>query len=207
METTMSDTSSAHAIVTWTKQRLDEMDAILASLEAKAGQIKSDTKLKADQLIADLEKQRTDFQAQAKAQVEEGEVALQASKAQLETQWNSFEEQVRTYFDTVGKEFAQQQTTFQDVAAAHAKAWRESADKLHEAAGKLAAEKRTSVDAAVVQMRSDAAEAETRLLKLKQAGGETWAAMSAALAQSRKAFDEANQKAWGALSRAGQSKA
>ena len=49
-------------------------------------------------------------------------------------------------------------------------------------------------------MHADAAEAS--LQKLNQAGGETWAALSSALAQSRKAFDEANQKAWNAHKRA-----
>jgi hypothetical protein len=51
-------------------------------------------------------------------------------------------------------------------------------------------------------MKADAAEAETRLQKLKQAGSESWSALSAALAESRKAFDRANQKAWDALKRA-----
>ena len=52
------------------------------------------------------------------------------------------------------------------------------------------------------QMKADAAEAEARLQKLKQAGSESSAAMSAALAGSRKAFDQGNQKAWDALKRA-----
>jgi hypothetical protein len=202
MEAIMPEKSSAHAYLNWTKQRLDEMDAILASIEAKAGQITADTKSKADQLVADLVKRRADFQAKAKAQAEAGEAALKASKAQLEAQWNSFEGEVKTYFETVGKEITQQQAAFRDVAAAHAKAWLEAADKFHDAAAKVAAEKRASVDAAVAQMRADAAEAETRLQKLRQAGGDSWAALSAALAQSRKAFDEANQKAWDALKRA-----
>jgi hypothetical protein len=48
-------------------------------------------------------------------------------------------------------------------------------------------------------MKSDASEAEARLQKLKQAGGESWSVLSAALAESRKAFDQANQAAWDAL--------
>jgi len=48
-------------------------------------------------------------------------------------------------------------------------------------------------------MKSDGAEAEARLQKLKQTGSETWAALSAGLAESRKAFDGANQKAADAL--------
>ena len=127
---------------------------------------------------------------------------MQAGKAQLESQWHGFEAQVKTYFDTVGRQIEQQQAPFRDVAAAQAKAWREAADKLHSEAAKVAAARRADVDAAVKQMKADAAEAEARLQKLKQAGGESWAAMSAALAKSRKAFDQANQKAWDALKRA-----
>ena len=51
-------------------------------------------------------------------------------------------------------------------------------------------------------MKADASEAEARLQKLKQAGSESWAALSAALEESRKAFDRANQAAWEALKRA-----
>jgi hypothetical protein len=86
------------------------------------------------------------------------------------------------------------------------KAWREAADKLHDAAIKVAGDKRASVDAAIKQMKADAAEAEARLQKLKQAGSESWAALSAALGESRKAFDRANQKVADELKRAGASK-
>ena len=198
----MAKQSSMHAYLNWTKQRIDEMDATLASLEKKAGQVKAESKKKAEQTIADLKKRRDEFQANAKAQSQAGEAALQANKTQLEAQWRGFEAQVKTYFDTVGKQIEQQQATFGEVAAAQAKAWREAADKLHGEATKVAAAQRADVDAAVKQMKTDAAEAEARLQKLKQAGSESWAAMSSALAESRKAFDQANQKAWDALMRA-----
>jgi hypothetical protein len=202
LEATMAEQSSMHAYLSWTKQRIDEMDATLASLEAKAGQVKAESKAKGDQLLADMKKRRDEFQAKAKAQVQAGEAAMQASKAQLESQWHGFESQVKTYFDTIGKEVEQQQATFRDIAAAQAKAWREAADKLHSEASKVVTTRRADVDAAVKQMKSDAAEAEARLQKLTQAGSETWAALSAALAGSRKAFNQANQKAWEALKRA-----
>ncbi|MCC2654567.1 MAG: hypothetical protein K0Q60_4733 [Microvirga sp.] len=51
-------------------------------------------------------------------------------------------------------------------------------------------------------MNADAANAEARLHKLKRAGGESWSALSAALAESRKAFDRANQEAGAAFQRA-----
>ncbi len=202
----MPDKSGIHEFLNWSKQRLDEMDATLASLEAKASQVKADVRVKADQQVAELKKRREEFQAKAQAQAEAGEAALQATKSKLDAQWSSFEGLVKTYFETVGKEMTQQQATFRDVAESHAKAWREAAQKFHDAAAKLAAEKRASVDTAVSQMRADAREAEARLDKMKQAGAESWMALSAALTQSRKAFDEANQKTWDALKRASPSK-
>ena len=198
----MPEHSSMHSYLNWTKERLDEMDATLASLEAKASQVKADSKAKADQLITDLKKRRDEFQVKVKAQSQAGEAALQAIKTQLEPQWQAFEAHVKTYFETVGKQIELQQATFRDVATAQVKAWREAADKVHDAAAKVATEKRANVDAAVKQMKADAAEAEARLQKLKQAGKESWAALSAALAESRKAFDEANQKASDELKRA-----
>ena len=168
----MTDQSSMHAYLNWTKQRIDEMDATLASLEAKAGQMKADSKIKTDQLVADLKKRRDEFQAQAKAQAQAGETALQAGKAQLEVQWKAYEAQVKTYFDTAGKQLEQQQATFRDVANAQIKAWREAAETFHKELGKVATARQGDVDAAVKQMKADAAEAESRLQKLKQAGNE-----------------------------------
>ena len=131
-----------------------------------------------------------------------GEAAAQADIGPLESQWHDFEAQVKTYFETVGKQVEQQQAAFQDVAAAQAKAWRDAADKFLNEAAKLAAARRADVDAAVKQMNADAAEADARLQKLKQAGSDSWATLSAALADSRKAFDRTNQEAWEALKRA-----
>jgi hypothetical protein len=198
----MPEHSSIHPYLNWAKERLDEMDATLASLEGKASQVKADPKAQADKLIGELKKRRDEFQAKFKAQAQAGEAALQAIKPQLESQWQAFEAQVRIYFDTVGKQIELQQATFRDVAAAQVKAWREAADKVHNAATKVAAEKRANLDTAVKQMKADAVEAEARLQKLKQAGKESWAALSAALAESRKAFDRANQKASDELKRA-----
>jgi hypothetical protein len=198
----MPEHSSMYSYLNWTKERLDEMDATLASLEAKASQVKADSKAKADHLIADLKKRRDEFQVKVKAQAQAGGAALQAIKTQLEPQWQAFEAHVKTYFETVGKQIELQQATFRDVATAQVKAWREAADKVHDAGAKVATEKRANVDAAVKQMKADAAEAEAQLQKLKQAGKESWAALSAALAESRKAFDQANQKASDELKRA-----
>ena len=195
----MPEQSSLHVYLNWAKERIDEMDAALASFEAKATEAKADLKPKVDQLIVDLKKRRDEFQASLKTQAEAGEAAWERAKADMEAQWSDFEAQVKTYFDSVGKQIEQQQATFKDVAAAQSKAWREAADKLHDAASKIAAARRADVEAALKQMKSDASEADARLQKVRQAGGDSWSVLSAALAESRKSFDQANQAAWDAL--------
>ena len=198
----MSNHSSVHPYLNWTKQRIDEMDATLASLEAKAGQVQAESKVKANQLIAELKKQRDEFQAQAKKQAAASEAAWKINKAQFDSQWKAFEGQVKTYIDTVAKQAPQQQALFRDVATAQVKAWREAADTIQDTASKFAAGRRADVDAAVKRMMADAAEAESRLQKINQTGQQSWAALSAALAESRKAFDNANQAAWDAVKKA-----
>lgn len=202
----MAEQSSLHPYLNWTKQRIDEMDATLASLEAKAIQLQGDSKVKADQIIADMKKQRDEFQTTAKSQVQAAGAALEANKKQLESQWRDFEAEVKTYFDTVGKQGEQQWVTFQNIAAAQAKAWRQAADIFYGEVGKIAAARRADVDAAIKQMKADAAEAETRLKKLEQVGSQSWAALGAALSESRKAFDRANEKTGEALKSAGTEK-
>jgi hypothetical protein len=53
------------------------------------------------------------------------------------------------------------------------KAWREAADRFHEGAARLAADRRAGVDTAVKQMKAGAVEVEVRLQKLRQARNES----------------------------------
>jgi len=104
----MPDQSSMHPYLSWAKQRIDEMDATLASLEARASESKADTKAKAGELIADMKKRRDEFQANVKAQAEAGEAAWQTAKTQLESQWHGFQTEVNTYFEWDAKQLEQQ---------------------------------------------------------------------------------------------------
>ena len=195
----MTQHSIMHTYLNWAKERIDEMDATLASLEAKVGEMQAETKVKADQLIAELAKRRDEFQARVNEQAKAGEAAWERTKPELESRWNEFEAQVKTYIESLGKQVQQQQATFQEVAAAQMKAWRDTADSLRDAAAMVAIARRADIDAAIEQMKAAGSEAEARLQKLKQGGSESWTAYGTALAESRKAFDRANQAAWAAL--------
>lgn len=190
------------AYFAWARERLDEMEAMLASLESKASQAQVESKANADRLIADLRKRRDAFRENVKKLSRAGEATVQSTKAQLESDWDHFEAQVDKYFEAVGKQIERQQATFRDAAAAQAKAWNDAVERLSNEAARMAATRRADVDAALEHMKAQAADAESRLQKLKQAGGESWSALSVALIESRKAFDKANQTAWDAFRQA-----
>ena len=192
----MAEHGSLHPFLDWMKQRMDEMDAVVASLESKAGKLKADSAPKATKLLADLKKRRAKFRVNAKAELEAAERLLKTGKAQLETQWKGFEGRAQTYLKGLNKQAGQHQATFRGVATAHIKAWGEVQKQLQAEAAKLTATQRVKVDAALKQMKTQAKEAEQRLKKLTQTGDRSWASLNAALTQSRKAFDQASREAW-----------
>jgi hypothetical protein len=70
------------------------------------------------------------------------------------------------------------------------------------AAGEFAADRRKEIEASVSRMRADAATADQKLQKLAGAGNQSWAALNAALAETRGVFDRANQSVRDAFNKA-----
>ena len=189
----MRTQSSIHFYVNWAKERLDEMDATLTSLEGKVGGVQADARDKANKVLADLRKKRDDFRDTVKKQSEASEAAWISAKAQLESEWSSFEAEVKKYVENFAQQIEQQQATFSLQAAAQLNAWREAVDKLGSAANEFAAERRGEIDATLQRMKADAEAAEAKLQKLNQAGAQSWSVLMAALTETRAAFDRASQ--------------
>jgi hypothetical protein len=194
--------SSAHFFLSWAKERIDEMDATLASLESKAGQMQADTRAKADQVIAEMKKKRDEFERTVTKQAEVGEAAVDGAKVRLETEWKAFQTETARYLETFGKGIEQQRAVFQSQVTAQLNAWHETADKLNTAGKEFAIERRREIDMTVSRMKADAATAEKKLQDLARAGTESWSALNAALAETRATFDRANQAAREAFKRA-----
>jgi hypothetical protein len=95
----MPTQSSAHFFLNWGKERIDEMDATLASLESKAAEMRAESRDKADKFIADLRKKRDEFESTVKKQAEAGQAAREVAKARLETQWKGFETEIKKCLD------------------------------------------------------------------------------------------------------------
>ena len=198
----MSGQGNIHFFANWAKERLDEMDATLTSLEGNAAEVQADAQDKARKVLAELRKTRDGFRDAIKKQTGANEAAWTSAKTRLETEWSAFEAEVKKYVESYGKQFELQQATFKLQAAAQLKAWRDAADKLASAASEFASGRRDEIETNVNRMKADAVAAEEKLLKLNLAGSQSWSALTAALTETRAVFDRANQAAWEALKRA-----
>ena|ERR1700758_2568078 len=195
--------SNIHFYVNWAKERLDEMEAVLTSLEGRIGEVQADARDKAEKALADLRKGRDIFQDAVKKQAQANEAAWTSAKAKLEPEWNTFEAEVKKYIENFGKQIEQQRATFELQSAAQLKAWREAADKLAGDAGQFATERQAEINTAVKRMQADAVAAEEKLQKqMEQMGAQSWSALMAVLTETRAAFDRANQAAREAFKRA-----
>jgi hypothetical protein len=201
-EQQMSHDSSIHYFLNWAKGRIDEMDAAVASLEAKAGEVQADLRGKANEALTNLRKKSDDIKAVVKKQAEDNEVQWNSIKGQLEGEWTHFETEMRKYVETFGDKVKQQQSTFMLQSDAQLKAWRDAADKFHTAGTKFATDRRTEFDATVTRMKADAGAAEEKLDKLRGAETASWSALMAGLTETRASFDRANQSAREAFKKA-----
>jgi ElaB/YqjD/DUF883 family membrane-anchored ribosome-binding protein len=201
-EEKMPKHNSAHFFLNWSKERIDEMDAALVSLEATAGKVQADLRAKAERALAELRNSRDHFRDTVRKLRESDETAWTGAMARLEPEWIRFESDVKKYVENFSKELKQQQEIFKLQADAQLKAWREAADKLQTTASQFAVTHRKEVDATVARLKAEAVAAEARLRKLGQTGGESWATYMAALAETRSVFDRANQSAREAFKKA-----
>lgn len=195
----MAQHSSIHFYFDWAKERLDEMDATIASLETHADRVHATDAKAAREFRAELRERRDAFKDAFDKQDKTSESAWVRAKGQLERAWADFEGSVTTYIGRFDKTIEEGRETFRNAAAAQLKAWREAADRLHVAGAALAADSRADVEAAVQRMKAEASKEEARLM---QFSADSWAAFSSALDQSRAVFERAIRDSSEALKRA-----
>ena len=193
---------SVHVSIDWAKERLDEMDATLASLEKKVGELKSENRAAAERAIVEMREQREAFKQTIEAKKQASEAEWQQTKAMLESRWIAFEAAVQKWVDATGQLVAEQNEMFVARAEAQFKAWQDMIDQLEASTKGVAADRKREIDSAVATIRTDAKATKAKLEALNRSGKESWTALTQALAESRASFDRANQTASDAFKRA-----
>jgi hypothetical protein len=77
----MATQSSVDFFHNWAKERIDEMDATVASLKSKAAELRAESRVKADHFIADLRTKRDEFEVTVKPSARTSSSTKLSSKA------------------------------------------------------------------------------------------------------------------------------
>jgi ElaB/YqjD/DUF883 family membrane-anchored ribosome-binding protein len=194
--------SGVHLYLDWAKERLDEVDATVASLVKTAGKVQGEARTKADHALSDIRARGDAFRKAIAAQREGSEAAWSKAKTVLEADWKAFEASVQEYVDAAGQKVEEQKAAFQARADAQMKAWRKATEQMSTTAAGFAAGNREEVDSAVKRMVAEATTAQAKLDKLGKAGTESWSAMRTALGETRATFDRASQAVYDAFKHA-----
>ena len=194
--------SRVHVSIDWAKERLDEMDATLASLEKKLGDLKSENRAKAERAIAEMREQREALRQAIEAKKDASEAEWQQTKATVETRWTAFEAAAQKWVDATRQDIADQNEIFVARAEAQLKARNDIIDQLETSAKASASDRKREIESAIATIRADREVVQARLEALKRSGKEMRTALANALDESRAAFDRANQTASEAIKHA-----
>lgn len=176
----------------WAKERINEMDAAIVSLERRARKLHFRSELA--EFIYNLRKRRARFAATIKKKEMERASNRRSVKSHLEAQWKGFEAEFNGHMRKADVKWGLRKPAFHKLIEAQAKSWRELAAALRAVTRKMRPAQRFGVRAPLKQMRAKYARARARLKKLTSAGKISWVAIRAALNTSRNAFDRANHQ-------------
>jgi hypothetical protein len=193
-EDTMTETY-AHPFLNWAKERLNEIDATLISIESRAGSLQADTKKHAENALSEIRAQREVFKEAIQKQKADSEEGWTRARSGLEANWTSFEAYVQKYLNETRQDAKQLQATFEARAEAQQKAWQETFDALLGKASTFASAKKQDADAALAHLKTEADAVKSKLETHRKAGEQSWLALKTALEESRAAFDQASRKA------------
>lgn len=184
----MTEQSNAHEAVAWARQRLDELDAIIATIEKSTAQLKEASHKEAEQALARLRQSRTRIQGYSDDLRNEADAArLRAGEAlkSVEAEWLDVESAFQAFLSTASGE-AQ---TVRDalVARAHAQrlSWEKSLNGLRDQARETVEKAREEFDEAYRRLSDEAEKFQGRIGDARDAGDESWKAIKAGLAEVR----------------------
>jgi hypothetical protein len=191
----MATHSKIHPFTEWAITRLNEMDATVATLETKIEELQQDARMTAEKALADMRVRRDAFKMFIDQNRENSETAWKNGIAKLETDWDAFESDVEQHAEAAKESIEQYQSAFRARADAQIRAWQTSAERIRREAAQFSSAQKANVEDALEHLKQDAETQKAKLERLKAASGQTWSALNSALAESRAAFDRANETA------------
>jgi chromosome segregation ATPase len=200
----MTEQSYAREALAWAKQRLDDLDTIIAEVEKSAENLEDSVRQEADRVVERLRASQLKLEeyedslrtevATARHSVEEIQEAIDAEWVEVESAFQSF---LSIAEDRAG--------AVRDIVAARTQAQRQSWEtalrELRDQAAEAVETARGEFDAAIKRLSDEAERFQARIGEAKDAGDESWTAVKSGLAEARAVHDRTIQRIKDAFSK------
>ena len=203
-EMTMTNQSAAHQGIAWSKQKLDDIDAMLAQMEKSAVTLKGNARQAADKARSRIEAARHKLHARTeKLRSEAGDVkdAVLDVQSDFEDEWIEVETAFQSYLVAV----ADRADAVRDALAARAKAqrksWQDGLNEIRTSAEAAVAAGLDDVDAAIRRASEEAEKLQKKAGQIPSVGEESWKAIRDGLDEARAVHDRTVKKIGTALAR------
>ncbi|HFJ0420259.1 TPA: hypothetical protein ACGS08_002841 [Pseudomonas aeruginosa] len=184
----MPDKSHAHELITWTKQRLDDLDTIIAETEKAIETLKDNARQEAQHSAARLREARMKLREYSHDLQAEADIAkhrIDAIKAEIEKEWI----EVESSFQTVLFSARDQAGSVHDIVCARARAqhqsWETSTKKWRDQATDAMEKAQGEFNAAMQRLSEKAEHFQNRIGEVKDASDESWKAVKEGLADAK----------------------
>jgi hypothetical protein len=193
----------AHEYLTWTKQKLDEIDATLAAVEGSVDQLKTDARTKA---IARIRTARDAFKAKADAvrsDVAAAKAVADDAYVAVEAEWTEVELAFRDFLTAVEGQANVVKATLAARAEAQRRSWQSSIQAIQTAAAGSIEAALGEADAALRRVSAETEKVEAKLGKVSTAGDESWKAIKGGLDEAISVYERAWKKVSEAVAKIG----
>ncbi|ABS70127.1 conserved hypothetical protein (plasmid) [Xanthobacter versatilis] len=200
----MTEQSSAHETIAWAKQRLDEVDAMVAQTEKAAGELQQAARGNADLALSRLRDSQAKLKEQVallQAQADETKGAVLMAQKAVEEEWVEVESAFQAFLASAGE----QSDVVRKAISARVEAQRKSFER---ALNGLKAQAETAVekasiefDTAMTRLSEEAEKAKVKLGQAPSAGEETWEAIKAGIAETKAVHEKTVKKITEALAK------
>lgn len=184
----MTKESRAHEQVEWTKQKLDEIDAILAALEESINDVSTDTRAQAEQAVAQLKAARASASKRydaLQADIAAARKIADDTYEKFKADWADAELAFQQFINAAGGQIEIARKTVTARAEAQRQAWDRSIAAVRSSASEALEEGQREFNTAIERLSAARSKVEAKAGQAASAGDETWQAINNGIDEAR----------------------
>jgi vacuolar-type H+-ATPase subunit I/STV1 len=201
----MTEEPFVHETIAWAKQRLDEIDAMIAQAEKSAGDLNENARADADRALSRLVGSRAKLKQlldELRTQADAAKNTVSQAQQALKDEWVEAESAFQAFLASAGDQTEIARNAIATRAEAQRKSWQAAVNDLRGQATAAVDKASDEFDAAIKRLSAATENAKAKIGHVSSAGDETWQAVRAGLLEAKAVHEKTIKKIAEALSKA-----